>query len=106
MIGCTAVGFLAGLVLGAPISGAAIGAAVGGAGTGISAATAGISDDFVREVESRLKPGTSALFVLDDAGDMEVILHTIRGLGGRVVKTNVDAERLKLIQSALSAAPA
>jgi len=29
-----------------------------------------------------MKPGTSALFVLDSEGSMEVILHGIRGLGG------------------------
>ena len=61
-------------------------------------------DDFVREVEALMKPGTSTLFVLDDEGDM--ILHGIRGLGGTVVKTNVDLERSKLIQSTLAAASA
>jgi uncharacterized membrane protein len=50
-----------------------------------------------------MKPGTSALFVLDDQGDMEVILHTIQGLGGVVLKTNVDLERAKLIQLTLAA---
>jgi len=49
-----------------------------------------------------MKPGTSALFVLDEQGDMEVILHTIQGLGGTVLKTNVDLERAKLIQSTLA----
>ena len=48
------------------------------------------SDNFVREVEGLMKPGTSALFVLDDEGDMDVILHNIRGLGGTVLKTNVE----------------
>jgi uncharacterized membrane protein len=103
--GCTAVGFLAGLTVGVPITGATIGAALGAAGTAMSAAAAGISDDFIRQVEAILKPGTAALFVLDDTGDMDMILQTIRGLGGTVLKTNVDAERLKLIQSALSAPP-
>ena len=32
-----------------------------------------------------MKPGTSTPFVLDDEGDMDVILHAIRGLGGAVV---------------------
>lgn len=36
---------------------------------------------------------------------MDVILHAIRGLGGTVVKTNVDVERAKLIQSTLAATP-
>ena len=37
-------------------------------------------------------------------GDMEVILHNIRGLGGTVLKTNVDVKRAKLIQSTLAGA--
>jgi uncharacterized membrane protein len=63
----------------------------------------GIREDFVREVEGLMKPGTSVLFVLDDQGDMDVILHRLRGLGGTVLKTNVDVERAKLIQSTLEA---
>ncbi|HEY7314507.1 MAG TPA: DUF1269 domain-containing protein [Gemmataceae bacterium] len=103
IVGCTAVGFLAGLVLAAPLTGATIGAMLGGVGTAASAAAAGIGDDFVREVEALMKPGTSALFVLDDEGDMEMILDTVRGLGGVVLKTNVDLERAKLIQTTLAA---
>jgi uncharacterized membrane protein len=100
--GCTLIGLLAGLVLGVPLAGAAVGAMVGGAGAAVSA-TVGIADDFVRDVERLMKPGTSALFVLDSEGDMEVILHGIRGLGGTVMKTNVDVERARLIQSTLNA---
>ena len=102
VMGSTVVGFLAGLVIGAPLSGAAIGALVGSAGSA-AANSVGISDDFVHEVEALMKPGTSALFVLDDAGDMEVILDRLRGLGGTVLKTNVDIERAKLVQSTLAA---
>ena len=100
----SAVGFLAGLVVAAPLAGAAVGAVVSGLGS-VATSSVGINDDFVREVEGLMKPGTSALFVLDDEGDMDVILHQIRGLGGTVVKTNVDVERAKLIQSTLAAAP-
>jgi len=105
VLGFSAVGFIAGLVLGVPMVGAAIGAMVGGAGTALSVTSAGISHDFVTEVQGSMKPGTSALFVLDAEGDMEVILHAIRGLGGTVLKTNVDVDRARLIQSALAAAP-
>jgi uncharacterized membrane protein len=104
VLACTAVGFLAGLTLAAPLTGAAAGALLGGAGTAAMAAEAGISDDFVREVERLMQPGTSALFVLDHAVDMEVILDAIRSLGGTVLKTNVDPERAKLIQSSLASA--
>lgn len=92
ILACTGGGFLAGLVLAAPLTGAAIGALLGSAGSA-AATYGGISEEFSRDVEALMKPGTSALFVLDDEGDMEVILHTIRGLGGTVLKTNVDLER-------------
>src|SRR5262245_22244896 len=105
VLACTAAGFLAGLALAAPLTGAAVGALVGGAGCA-AAAHAGISEDFIREVEALMKPGTSALFVLDDDGDVDAILHAIRGLGGTVVRTNVDLERAKLIQSTLAAGAA
>ena len=105
ILGFTTVGFLAGLVLAAPLAGAAIGALVGGVSTAAAAAKVGIHDDFVREVEGLMKPGTSVLFVLDDQGEMDIILHTIQGLGGTVLKTNVDLERARLIQSTLAAAP-
>ena len=35
-----------------------------------------------------------------------MILHAIRGLGGTVLKTNVDLERARLIQATLAASPA
>ena len=103
VLGCSVVGFLAGLVVGAPMTGATIGAMVGGAGSVAASTSAGIGDDFVTEVKGLMKPGTSAIFVLDYEGDMDVILHRIRGLGGTVLKTNVDLERAQLIQSTLAA---
>jgi uncharacterized membrane protein len=103
--GHTLASFLAGLALGAPpLTGAAGGAWAGR--TGPACAEAVIDEGFIRAVEALMKPGTSALFVLDLAGDMAAILQGIRGLGGVVLKTNVDLERARLIQSTLAAAPA
>jgi uncharacterized membrane protein len=101
ILACTAIGFVAGLVLAAPLSGATVGAMIGGAGI-MAATRAGIDEDFIRGVKRLVKPGTSVLFILDDGGDMETILHKIQGLGGTVVRTNVDMERVKLIQSTLA----
>jgi uncharacterized membrane protein len=98
------LGFLAGLALAAPMTGAAIGALLGTDASTV-ANSVGIEDAFIRDVERLMKPGTSTLLVLDDQGDMEVILHSIRGLGGTVLKTNVDLERAKLIQATLNAEP-
>jgi len=101
ILACTGAGFLAGLVFGTPLTGATIGALLGSAGTA-AASQAGISEAFIRDVEAMMKPGTSALFVLDNKADLDMILHKIRGLGGSVLKTNVDPERAKLIQSTLA----
>jgi uncharacterized membrane protein len=99
----TFTGFLAGLALGAPpLTGAAVGAFLRGSGT--ASAAVGVGEDFVNEVQRLMKPGTSALFVLDQEGDMAAILQGIRGLGGTVLKTTVDLERAKLIQSTLAEA--
>jgi uncharacterized membrane protein len=62
ILACSAVGFLAGLVVAAPLAGAAVGAFVSGLGS-FATRSVGIKDDFVREVEGLMKPGTSALFV-------------------------------------------
>jgi uncharacterized membrane protein len=100
--GGTIAHFLAGLSLGAlPLTGAAVGAMF--ARIGATPVEVGITDDFVREVEDLIQPETSVLFVLDEGGDMDAILHAIRGLGGTVLKTNVDLERAKLIQTTLAA---
>ena len=99
--GRTLASFLAGLALGAPpLTAGAVGALM--SGTGTSPAAVGISEDFVREVEGLMAPGTSALFVLDRERDMAAILEGIRGLGGTVLKTNVDLDRAELIQSTLA----
>ena len=94
--------FLAGLALGAPpLTDAAVGTVLRATCAGSD--ETGINEDFVSDVERLMKPGTSALFVLDQEGDMDAILEGIRGLGGTVLKTNVDLERAKLIQSTLAA---
>jgi uncharacterized membrane protein len=100
---CTTVGFLAGLVVAAPLAGAAVGALLGGAGIAAAAASVGIDNNFLLDVAGMMKPGTSALFILDEQANMEVTLHAIQGLGGTVLKTNVDPERAKLIQNTLAA---
>src|SRR5262245_22092030 len=52
VLGVTAVGVLAGLVLGFPLAGAAIGAMVGGTGGAFTSLTAGLSDEFVADVKA------------------------------------------------------
>lgn len=97
----TLASFLAGLALGAPpLTAAAAGALVKSAAGGTVAV--GIDDEFIHQVAALMKPGTSTLFLLDQVGEMSAILKGIRGLGGTVLKTNVDLERARLIQSTLA----
>jgi uncharacterized membrane protein len=100
--GGTIAHLLASLALGAPpLSGPAVDAMF--ATIGDSTPECGITKEFVKEVQGLIKPGTSVLFVLDQEGDMDAILFGIRGLGGTVLRTNVDREHAKLIQSTLVA---
>jgi uncharacterized membrane protein len=63
--GHTIAGFLAGLALAVPpVSGVAVGALMSRRAV---LAEVGIDESFVSEVEALMKPGTSALFVLDRA---------------------------------------
>ncbi|HTU17534.1 MAG TPA: DUF1269 domain-containing protein [Gemmataceae bacterium] len=95
-------GFLAGLMLAVPpLSAAAVGAVAQEAGDAVG--ETGIDMDFVNEVQALLKPGTSALFILDRVGNDTALLQGIRGFGGTVLKTNVDPERTRLIQATMSA---
>jgi len=92
---------LVGIALVAPLTDRAVAAMLGDGSFG-SSNSLGISESFVGEIKTLLKPGTSALLVLDEEGNLDEVLAAIRGLGGIVVKTNVDLERAKLIQSTLS----
>jgi uncharacterized membrane protein len=98
---CSFAGLLAGVALGVLLlSSAAVRAVLKRSPAG--ATDVGIGDDFVGEMERLMKPGTSAIFVLDQVGDMDQVLRGICGLGGTVLKTTVNLERAKLIQTALA----
>ena len=71
---------LARLALGAPpLTAAAVGFSSRSTDCTSTGALA-ISEEFVGEVQGMMKPGTSALFVLDEVGDLDAILQGIRGL--------------------------
>jgi uncharacterized membrane protein len=94
-------GLLAGLALGAPpLTPAAADSLV--RSTRRVPAEVGIGESFVVEVEALMTPGSSVLFVLDRDASMEPVLQGIRGLGGTVLRTNVDMDRARLIQSTLA----
>ena len=95
--------WFAAFTLGAPpLTAAAVRSLSRGTASGNSKLIA-MEEDFLRDVHRLMKPGTSVLFVLGRTTDAEALLAGLRGLGGTVLKTNVDLETAKRIQSALSA---
>jgi uncharacterized membrane protein len=102
VLGFGFLGFLIGLVVLEPLAGVAIAVTLGGL-SAVSARQIGIDDEFLNEVKELIKPGASALFLLTTTDNPEGVLHQIRGLGGTVLKTNVNAELAQQVQEALSA---
>ena len=93
------VGTLAGLMLFNPVltvfgmvAGAAVGAVVG------ALKDVGIHDDFMKEIASHLKPGTSALFILAKKARPEKIVQELKAYGGKILQTSLshnDETRLR-----------
>lgn len=63
----------------------------------------GINEKFKQDIASLLRPGRSALLVLGVAEDLTATLIRLRGLGGTILRTNVNVELASLIQSTLAA---
>jgi len=84
-------GMLFGVFFLAPLLGAAIGAGIGGATAAL--VDLGIDDEFSEEVRSRVTPGTSALFTLTSDAVVERVAEAFRGMGARVISTNLSSEQ-------------
>ncbi len=99
--GVAGVGLIAGLLLGGPIIGLVGGAAIGAMVRHLK--DFGLDDDMVKEISEGLKPGSSALFLLVEAGsaDVDQAVHSVRDLHGRVVKTSLSEEQDKALRTAL-----
>lgn len=102
MAGFGLLGFIVGLVVLQPLGGAVIGAALGGAAVGAARLTGGIDEDFVRDVQAAMRPGTSALFLLTTTNNPDAVERDIRGIGGTVLKTNVTPELERRVREALA----
>lgn len=83
-------GLLFGILFFVPILGLAVGAAAGALGG--SLADAGIDDDFIATVKSKVTPGTSALFVLSSDAVMDKVLDAFSGVKAELISTNLSHE--------------
>jgi uncharacterized membrane protein len=90
--GAVGGGFLGLLLTGVffpPVLGIAVGAAVGGA-IGHSLHT-GVDQDFVKDIQAELTPGTSALFVVVKTNP-GALVAAVRGFEGKVYQTSLGPE--------------
>jgi uncharacterized membrane protein len=85
-------GLLIGLLFLHPVFGVLAGAAAGAVGEGLRGA--GVSEEFVKEVDDVLKPGRAALLLERNVAKHEIDDHVVAKLaasGGCLLKTNLKA---------------
>lgn len=92
-------GLLFGIIFFIPLIGLAVGAA-SGALVG-SLTDIGINDDFIKQVRSKVTPGTSALFVLSSGAVLDRVHDELRerDIHGELVQTNLSAEEEAKLRS-------
>lgn len=98
-LGGAAWGGLIGLLFLAPLFGMAIGAASGAVAGKMT--DAGINDDFMKQLGSKLGAGGAALLVLGRADAPDRVLERIRPYGGEVIQTSLDSEDEERLRAAL-----
>jgi uncharacterized membrane protein len=102
VLGNGTLGLLAGFALAVPmLSDEAVSRLVDAVAPDVSSSV-GIDQSFKQEIAAMIRPGTSALLVLDITENPSAVLGPLQGLGGTILKTNVDIERANLIQSTLA----
>jgi uncharacterized membrane protein len=96
-------GMLFGLIFFAPLLGMAVGAAVGAAAG--SMRDVGIDDNFIKEVRSKVTPGTSALFLLSRGAVVDRVAEEVkkRGLQFELVASNLTQEQENALHEAFAA---
>jgi uncharacterized membrane protein len=96
-------GMLFGLLFFVPLLGMAVGAAIGGLFG--SMRDIGIDDNFIKEVRSKVTPGTSALFLLSRGAVVDRVVEEVRkqGLQFELVASNLTREQEDALHEAFDA---
>jgi uncharacterized membrane protein len=84
-------GLLFGLIFFMPLLGAAIGAAAGAVAGSLT--DVGIDDRFIKDVQSQVSPGTSALFALTEGAVLERVQSAFSGVRAELIATNLSADQ-------------
>jgi uncharacterized membrane protein len=94
-------GMLFGLLFFVPILGLAVGAGMG-ALVG-SFADVGIDDKFIKEIQSKVTEGTSALFLMSSGAVADRLAPAVQGMTFEIIATNLSKEEEQRLQAAFSA---
>src|SRR5262249_14501405 len=92
---------LIGLIFLNPLLGLAAGAAAGAISGALT--DVGINDNFMKELATTMKPGSSPLFVLVRKATPDKVLDELKGTGGTVLKTSLSHDDEAKLQAALRA---
>ena len=91
-------GMLFGLLFFIPFVGMALGAAMGALAGHFS--DYGISDDFIKQVRSKVTEGTSALFLLTDQVTIDKVSAAFTGTKMELIQTNLSEDQEKQLREA------
>src|SRR5262245_8256260 len=93
-------GMLFGLLFFVPILGLAVGAGMGAVFG--SMADVGIDDKFIKEVQSKITEGTSALFLMSSGAVADRIKEAVQGKQFEIIATNLSKEEEDKLRAAFS----
>ena len=96
-------GLLFGLIFLVPLFGMAIGAASGALGGALS--DVGIDDDFIKQVQEKVTPGTSALFALTSGATEDRVIEELKQYDFEIISTNLPAEQEQKLREAFGEEP-
>lgn len=94
-------GMLFGLIFFMPFIGAAIGAAVGALSG--SMADIGIDDNFIKEVQTKVTPGTSALFLMSANAVIDRVKEELQGVSAELIASNLSKDQEAKLQEMFGA---
>ena len=91
-------GVLCGALFLVPVVGGVVGVAIGALAK--STEGAGITKEDLTRIRTEVVPGTSALFVVTEQGDLDRLGERFRGGKGKLISTNLtEAERATLLET-------
>ncbi|MFJ2034351.1 DUF1269 domain-containing protein [Streptosporangium sp. NPDC087985] len=95
-------GGLIGLLFFMPLLGMALGAGAGALGGAMT--DVGVDDKFMKDLGSKLEPGTAALFMLVVKSTPDKVIPQIAQYGGRIIQTSLGTEEEAQLRTAAKAA--